>query len=187
MGTVLARAWRRESALHGETHWRCVAATGLELASEDATVDRAMVFCFGLLHDTRRVNDAVDPEHGARAAQFAEELRVDGLLQLGEARFSALIEALRLHSDGQVSPTRRSGPAGMPTACTSRGVSILPNPALLSTRAAHGQARLSAADTLRKDGPPAWDALVAISPALRAKATGHGRRVAGRRGVASAR
>ena len=104
VGTVLARAWRRESALHGETHWRCVAATGLELASEDATVDRAMVFCFGPLHDTRRVNDAVDPEQGARAAQFAEELRVDRLLQLGEARLSALIEALRLHSDGQVSP-----------------------------------------------------------------------------------
>ena len=68
----------RDSAWHGEAHWRCVAATGLELGSKHDGVDRALVFCFGLLHDTRRENEAYDPGHGHRAAAFATELRAEG-------------------------------------------------------------------------------------------------------------
>ena len=75
---VLPRAWRRDSEWHGEAHWRCVTATGFELALSTDDVDRVLVFCFGLLHDTRRENEAIDPEHGARAAAFAAELRTDG-------------------------------------------------------------------------------------------------------------
>ena len=160
---VLPRAWRRESPLHGEIHWRCVAATGLELASTDANVDRAMVFCFGLLHDTRRVNEAVDPEHGPRAAEFAEELHADGVLQLGGTRFAALLEALRLHSDGQVSVDPTIGTCWDADRLHLPRVSIVPNPTLFSTRAALGPARLSAAETLRRDGPPVWDTLIALS------------------------
>jgi uncharacterized protein len=160
---VLPRAWRRESALHGEIHWRCVTATGLELASADAEVDRAMVFCFGLLHDTRRVNEAVDPEHGPRAATFAEGLRADGVLQLDEHRFAGLVEALRLHSEGQVSSDPTIGTCWDADRLHLPRVSIVPSPALLSTRAAHGRARLSAAETLRNVGPPVWDSLVGLS------------------------
>ncbi len=163
VAAVLPHAWRRESARHGELHWRCVAATGLELASADADVDRTLVFCFGLLHDTRRVNEAVDPGHGPRAAQFAEELRADGVvLQLDEPRFATLVEALRLHSDGQVSSDPTIGTCWDADRLHLPRVSIVPNPALFSTRAAHGRARLSAAETLRAHGPPLWDALVAL-------------------------
>jgi uncharacterized protein len=160
---ALPRSWRRESALHGEIHWRCVVASGLELSSADVGVDRVVVFCFGLLHDTRRVNEAVDPEHGRRAAQFAEELHADGALQLDEPRFAALLEALRLHSDGQVSSDPTIGTCWDADRLHLPRVSIVPNPALFSTRAAHGRARLSAAETLRSNGPPVWDALVALS------------------------
>ena len=163
MDAVLPRAWRRESPLHGEIHWRCVAATGLELASTDANVDHAMVFCFGLLHDTRRVNEAVDPEHGPRAAEFAEVLHADGVLQLGGTRFAALLEALRLHSDGQVSVDPTIGTCWDADRLHLPRVSIMPNPTLFSTRAALGPARLSAAETLRRDGPPVWDTLIALS------------------------
>ena len=163
MEAVLPRAWRRESAWHGEMHWRCVAATGLELASTDANVDRAMVFCFGLLHDARRVNEAVDPEHGPRAAEFAEELLADGVLRLDEPRFTDLLVALRLHSDGQVSPDPTIGTCWDADRLHLPRVSIVPNPALFSTRAAPEPARVSAAEALRRDGPPVWDALVALS------------------------
>jgi uncharacterized protein len=122
-----------------------------------------MVFCFGLLHDTRRVNEAVDPEHGSRAAEFAEKLRADGVLQLDELRFAALLEALRLHSDGQVSPDPTIGTCWDADRLHLPRVSIVPSPALLSTRAALGPARLSAAETLRRDGPPVWNTLVALS------------------------
>jgi len=156
---VLSRAWRRESAWHGEMHWRCVAATGLELATADASVDRATVFCFGLLHDTRRLNETVDPGHGRRAARLAEELHADGRLQLDGTHFTALLEALRLHSGGQVSPDPTIGTCWDADRLHLPRVSIVPNPALFSTRAAHGPSRVSAADSLRRYGPPGWDTL----------------------------
>ena len=93
---VLRSAWRRDSPWHGEIHWRCVTATGLALASADPRVDRALVFCFGLLHDTRRENEAVDPGHGPRAAALATILREERLLTLDDAAFSDLLEALRM-------------------------------------------------------------------------------------------
>jgi hypothetical protein len=38
----------------------------------------------------------------------------------------------------------------------------VPDPAFLSTRAARAPERLSDAEALRRDGPPAWDELVAL-------------------------
>jgi hypothetical protein len=84
VAAVLPHAWRRESAWHGELHWRCVAATGLtRLGGPD--VDRALVPA-SAFHDTRRINEAVDPRvarGGVRAGACA-----DGLLQLDEPRFA---------------------------------------------------------------------------------------------------
>jgi hypothetical protein len=94
---------RRESVWHGEEHWRCVTATGLSLGSATPDVDRILVFCFGLLHDTRRENEAIEPGHGSRAAAFAMELRAEGVLRRDDARFGSLAEALQLHSAGRVS------------------------------------------------------------------------------------
>lgn len=156
---VLQRAWRRDSEWHGESHWRCVTATGLELASTTGDVDRALVFCFGLIHDTRRENEAIDPDHGARAAAFAAELRGVGALTLDEPRFRLLVEALRLHSDGQVSDDPSIGTCWDADRLHLPRVWIDPNPALFSTAAAHGPARLSAAEALRDEGPPNWRAL----------------------------
>jgi uncharacterized protein len=158
---VLPRAWRRDSEWHGESHWRCVTATGLELASTTGHVDRALVFCFGLLHDTRRENEAVDPGHGARAATFAAELRTEGALSLDEPRFTSLVEALRLHSDGQVSGDPTIGTCWDADRLHLPRVLIEPDPALFSTGAARSPARLSAAEALRDEGPPEWQALAA--------------------------
>ena len=158
---VLQRAWRRDSEWHGESHWRCVTATGLELASTTGDVDRALVFCFGLMHDTRRANEAIDPGHGARAADLASELRAEGALSLDEPRFTSLVEALRLHSDGQVSDDPTIGTCWDADRLHLPRVWIDPDPAFFSTAAAHGPARLSAAQALRDAGPPDWRTLVA--------------------------
>jgi uncharacterized protein len=161
VAAVLPRAWRRESTLHGEHHWRCVAATGLALGTELDGVDRGVVLCFGLLHDTRRENESVDPGHGPRAAAFAAELRDEGLLGMGDARFAALAEALRLHSDGQVSTDPTIGACWDADRLHLPRVHIEPKPELYSTTVAHGPAPRSAAAALREHGPPGWDALVA--------------------------
>lgn len=160
---VLPHAWRRESPWHGEAHWRCVAATGLELASSCDGADRVLVFCFGLLHDTRRENEAVDPGHGPRAADFATVLRAEGALDLDERRFAALLEALRLHSSGRVSDDPTIGTCWDADRLHLPRVSIAPNPALFSTVAAHDEGRLAAAEALRLDGPPTWDALATLA------------------------
>jgi uncharacterized protein len=165
VGAVLPRAWRRESPWHGELHWRCVAATGLELGCAVDGTDRIVVLCFGLLHDTRRENDRYDPGHGLRAEAFAEELRVEGLLELDDVRFAALAEALRLHSNGRVSADPTIGSCWDADRLHLPRVSIDPDPALFSTSAAHGQERLSAAAALREHGAPGWDALVASAAA----------------------
>ena len=161
MDVVLPRAWRRESAWHGEAHWQCVTATGLELAASAGgdTIDRALVFCFGLLHDTRRVNEAVDREHGRRAADFARGLHEEGVLLLDEQRVDTLIEALWQHADGRVSSDPTVGTCWDADRLHLPRVSIVPDPALLSTQTALEPERLVAAELLRS-GPPSWDALI---------------------------
>ena len=165
VAAVLDRAWRRDSPRHGEIHWRCVIATGLALASADERVDRPFVFCFGLLHDTRRENEAVDPGHGARAAAFAGSLRGEGVLTLDDPGFADLTDALRLHSDGQVSADPTIGACWDADRLHLPRVSIVPDPAFLSTQAARAPQRLSEADALRRNGPPDWETLVELASA----------------------
>ena len=165
VAAVLPRAWRRDSPWHGEAHWRCVAATGLELGATVDGTDPVVVLCFGLLHDTRRENETYDPGHGGRAGAFARELRAEGLLDLEDPRFESLSEALRLHSDGQVSADPTIGACWDADRLHLPRVSIEPDPTLFSTQAAHGAARLSAAAVLREHGAPGWDALVASAAA----------------------
>lgn len=162
---VLPLAWRRESPWHGEEHWRCVAATGLELAAATDGADRALVFCFGLLHDTRRENEAVDRGHGSRAADFAAELRGEDALRLEDSRFRSLVTALRLHSHGRVSANPTIGTCWDADRLHLPRVGIEPDFALFSTEAARRMEHASAAEAVRRDGAPEWDELVAIAAA----------------------
>lgn len=65
-------------------------------------VDPRIVAWFAFLHDSQRVDDGIDEGHGARAADFAVQLRRDGAMTgLDASAFEQLCEAMRLHSDGQ--------------------------------------------------------------------------------------
>ena len=158
---VLVQAWRRDSAIHGEEHWRCVTATGLALAPCVRGADPTLVFCFGLLHDTRRVNDAVDPGHGLRAASLARELRAAGVLDLDDHRFTLLCSALSDHSNGLVSDEPTTGTCWDADRLHLPRVLIRPLPELFSTDAARSSAALTAAESLRAAGPASWEALAA--------------------------
>jgi uncharacterized protein len=160
VATALARAWRADSTLHGDEHWRCVAATGLALAARVAGAHGILVFCFGLLHDTRRLTDGADPEHGARAAAFAEDLHREGLLTLDKMRIAVLADALVLHSSGLVSDDPTTGVCWDADRLHLPRVSIAPRGELLSTPAARGEAPIAAAALLRSNGPPSWGVLV---------------------------
>jgi hypothetical protein len=54
---------------------------------------------FALFHDSRRINEYRDDDHGLRGGEFAHSLR-GSLVHLDDARFELLFEACRLHTDG---------------------------------------------------------------------------------------
>lgn len=156
---VLAASARRESRFHGEMHWRCVAATGLDVVDGTGAGDRELAFLFGLLHDARRVNDHVDPGHGARAAAWTRELAADGSLVLEPERLGVLCRAIELHTDGLVSDDPTVGACWDADRLHLPRVSIQPDPALFSTAFAQGPEPLAAAARLREE-PPAWPDLL---------------------------
>lgn len=57
---------------------------------------------FALLHDSRRMDDFTDPDHGRRGAKYARSLR-GTLLDLDDSFFDALVYACTWHTDGDTS------------------------------------------------------------------------------------
>ena len=157
--TVLTGAWRRGSEVHGEAHWWCVAATGLDLLRHLPGVDADLVLLFGLLHDTRRENDWSDPEHGPRASLYTRELHADGLLPVSEPRLELLCHAIDLHTRGLVSDDPTVAVCWDADRLHLPRVGIDPVPARFSTPAAHGQKPLARA-ALHREQPPDWAELL---------------------------
>lgn len=83
---------------HGFCHWMRVLHNGRFLAeAENANIKVVELFC--LLHDTQRQNEDFDPEHGLRAAQYANTIR-GNWFDVSNAEMNLLVEALTYHSDG---------------------------------------------------------------------------------------
>ena len=86
--------------IHGAPHWARVRANGLRL-TERTHARLEVVELFAFLHDSRRHDDYGDPLHGARAAQYVEELRGD-LFEIDDEGFELLRFACVYHSDGLI-------------------------------------------------------------------------------------
>jgi uncharacterized protein len=86
--------------IHGVRHWARVRANGLRLAELTGAKPR-IIELFAFLHDSRRMNDDFDPEHGRRAASFAETL-VGSAFQVEALDLELLLAACRGHSDGLI-------------------------------------------------------------------------------------
>lgn len=84
---------------HGIEHWLRVLYNG-RLIAEAVQANTKVVELFALLHDCQRRSEYVDPEHGVRAASYAESLR--GVwFELSDNEMWQLTEALSLHSSGR--------------------------------------------------------------------------------------
>lgn len=142
--TILARAWRRDSRLHGESHWRAVAETGRLLAAGTGA-DPDIVFWFGWLHDTRE-NDSRDPGHGPRAAAFARELHEEGLLPLDDGQLELLCFAIELHAGGRTSSHPTVGTCWDSDRLHLGRVGTIIRPDLLSTAQARERVALGGVD-----------------------------------------
>jgi len=85
------------TGIHGAAHWARVRDNGLRLA-EDNGARVQVVKLFAFLHDSKRLSDGYDPQHGERAAAFAQTLS-GTLFELEAQDLALLMEACRGHSN----------------------------------------------------------------------------------------
>ena len=144
-----------ESPLHGDRHWRAVAATALRLAQSTPGADREVLVLFGLFHDARRLNEDYDPDHGARAADLARELAPVGGHQLVR-----LTDACERHTGGPPDEDPTIGCCFDADRLGLARVGATVDPAYLSTPAAFNETTADWAATLHLNPPP-WEDLFA--------------------------
>jgi uncharacterized protein len=84
--------------IHGISHWARVMENGLRIA-EHTGANRTIVRLFALLHDSRRINESIDPGHGNRGAEFAKSIWGEHF-QLPKDEFDLLHYACVHHTDG---------------------------------------------------------------------------------------
>ena len=128
---------------HGVGHWARVLENGVRLA--DATGAKIeVVQLFAVFHDSRRVNEGVDDDHGCRGADLATELR--HLFKLSDDDFALLCEACAFHTDGLVDADSTIQTCWDSDRLDLGRVGMIPAPKLLCTPAAKKPKMLKWAD-----------------------------------------
>jgi len=94
--TILHQYTLEQNGIHGVSHWARVLQNGL-LICEETAADLDVVSLFAILHDSRRQNDGYDPDHGPRAAEFAQTLGAE-TLGLDDRQLRLLIRACEGHT-----------------------------------------------------------------------------------------
>ena len=124
---------------HGPHHWKCVALTGLDIAAREPMIDLLVLYVFAQLHDSQRLNEFSDPEHGPRAADVAAAaiagFGIPGF-EPGGDRASKLIAAIREHTTAHTSEDLTIGACWDADRFNLWRVGTRPDPAYISTPAA---------------------------------------------------
>ncbi len=129
---------------HGVAHWARVLENGLRLA-EETGANVEVVSLFAVLHDSRRVNESTDPEHGPRAAAFAADLR-GAVFDLGDHEFRLLYRACEGHTHERTHPDATIQTCWDSDRLDLGRVGIMPHPSRLCTDAAKRPATIKWAD-----------------------------------------
>ena len=119
---------------HGVSHWARVLENGRRLA-ETTGADVEVVELFAVLHDSRRINEGTDPEHGPRAAEFARSLR-GRLFDLPDREFGLLHRACAGHTHERTHPDVTIRTCWDADRLDLGRVGITPHPSLLCTEVA---------------------------------------------------
>ncbi len=118
-------------SIHGYDHWTTVQGYGVKIArADDATM--SVVKLFAILHDSCRLDDNTDPEHGPRAAEYAKEMR-GRLFDIGDEHFDRLYYACKWHAHGMISKDTTIGACWDADRLDLGRVGIVPNVSLFST------------------------------------------------------
>ena len=112
--------------------------------------DPDLVFCFALFHDSMRLNEYTDPEHGLRGGRLAAEL-LEEWPYLDEARVELLVDACTRHTDGETSSDPSVAVCWDSDRLNLWRVGYRPDPAYLSTKSAKLPERIEWARRLQKE------------------------------------
>lgn len=104
---VIAQFRLGEHSAHFVDHWDRVAAYGAFVGAS-CGADLEVVRLFALLHDSQRFEEDYDPEHGPRAARFAEHYCGKAFL-LTPKQLKLLMEACHDHDRGRTHKDRTIG------------------------------------------------------------------------------
>jgi uncharacterized protein len=126
-------------SLHGPDHWIRVARNGLYL-SDTTGADQDVVVLFALLHDSQRLDDGSDPDHGPRAAEMAAEYRGE-YFDLADDAFALLQYACRWHTHQDFSDNVTIGTCWDADRLDLSRVGITPLPYYMNTELAKRIAR----------------------------------------------
>lgn len=119
---------------HGVAHWARVLENGLRLA-EETGANIAVVQLFAVLHDSRRINEVTDPEHGPRAAEFAAKIR-GSVFDLDDHEFQLLYRACEGHTHERNHPDVTIQTCWDSDRLDLGRVGIMPHPSYLCTKVA---------------------------------------------------
>jgi uncharacterized protein len=119
---------------HGGAHWARVKKNGMLLAqTTGATI--AVIELFAFFHDSCRINEYEDEDHGTRGAELAMNLR-GNLFEATDAEMALLVEACTGHSDGHIEADVTVQTCWDADRLDLGRVGIRPNPKKLCTAAA---------------------------------------------------
>ena len=147
-----------ESGFHGPRHWRDVARCVLQIAAYSPGCSAQMGFIFAALHDTQRLNEHRDPEHGARAATLACDLATSGLASAAELDLERLVLALERHDRGETTTDPVIGACWDADRLTLGRVWQHPQERFFSCLAGEDFKRLlTRAETIRREADASWE------------------------------
>jgi uncharacterized protein len=108
--------------------------------------DAHVVALFGLFHDSRRLDDGPDSDHGRRAPVFVEQH--GQFFHLNNTRLERLRRACADHADGFISDDPTIGSCWDADRLNLCRLGVRPNPSLLSTEVAKRRETIRAAEAL---------------------------------------
>jgi uncharacterized protein len=137
-------------SVHGPAHWMRVRQNGLRLASLTGA-NKCVVELFSVLHDSCRLNDYEDPQHGPRAAQFAEDLYLEGRIPCSRDEMLLLTTACEGHTASESHSDITVATCWDADRLDLFRVGITPDPRRLCTEAGRLQDNIFFAETKAKD------------------------------------
>lgn len=122
-------------SVHNNWHWEKVESHTRKLCDLTPDADWAVCQAFAWIHDSQRINDNDDPDHGKRASIYAKKLHSQGKIDLTSSQLNLLCEACDHHTNGQLSDDSTIAVCWDADRLDLSRVSMIPDPKFLSLQA----------------------------------------------------